>query len=327
VVNVIGSADAEHLVLITNDRVVVLAVEDLSPDRIIETADFGGIVAATMDPDTLVLAYKEEGVRLVEISTGAELHRFDVINLFQLELSLDGALLAGASVDGELYIWDVESGEMMHEMILDGMVSNLTFAPDGMTLAVEVEGGPFVGIEMWSVESGERMRRLEWTDRAGPLYFVRLSPDWTTAVWVSRTTVMLMDIESGEAKAVLPHEDFVGEAEFSPDSDVVVTTSAAEVDGALAGVANLWDSGSGSKTSTLVHGEAPVRTTFSPDGSVLATTTFDGVIRLWDVASAEMIAELDGDQEQVFRLFFAWGGRLLVSASWDGPVRFWAVQE
>ena len=186
VVNVIESADAEHLVLITNDRVVLLAVEDLSPDRIIETAGFGGIVTATMDPDTLVLAFKEEGVRLVEISSGAELHVFDV-NLIQLEISLDGVLLAGASADGELYIWDVESGEMMHEMILDGMVSNLTFAPDGMTLAVEVEGGPFEGIEMWSVESGERMRRLEWTDRAGPLYYVRLSQDWTTAVWVSRT--------------------------------------------------------------------------------------------------------------------------------------------
>jgi len=220
VVNVIGSVDADHLVLITNDRVVLLAVEDLSPTWIMETEGFGDLISATMDPHTLVLAFREGGVRLVEISSGAELHGFD-INLIQLELSLDGVLLAGASVDGELYIWDVESGELMHEMTLDGMVSNLTFAPDGMTLAVEVEGGPFEGIEMWSVESGERMRTLEWTDRAGPLYFVRLSPDWTTAVWVSRTTVMLMDIESGEAKAVLPHEDFVGEAEFSPDSDVV----------------------------------------------------------------------------------------------------------
>lgn len=326
VVNVIGSADADHLVLITTDCVVLLAAEDLSPSSIMETEGFGDFVAATMDPRTLVLAFREGGVRLVEISSGAELHVFDVA-LHQLELSLDGALLAGASVDGELYIWNVESGELMHEMTLDGMANNLTFAPDGKTLAVEVVGGPFEGLEMWSVESGERMRRLEWTDRAGPLYFVRISPDWTTAAWVSRTTVLLMDIGSGEAKAVLAHEDFVGEAEFSPDSDVVVTTSAAEIDGALSGVASLWDGASGSKTSTLVHGDAAVLTAFSPDGSVLATATYDGVIRLWDVSSAEMIAELDGEQEQVFRLFFAWGGRLLVSASWDGTVRFWAVEQ
>ena len=325
-VEVLGSSDWDYMTLISPDRTALLATQDLSPVNIIETVGYGSLVAAAMNQSTLVMAFREGGVRLFDVPTGAPTHLLDA-ELVQLALSPDGALLAGGSLANVVYMWDVDSGELLGELAIGGFPNNLTFSPDGVTLAVEIQGGPFEGIELWNVERGERMLQLEWAGRAGPLYFVRFSPDWKVAAWVSRATVLLRDTETGEERAPLAHEDFVDETLFSPDGTILATTSAALIEGELTGVVDLWDTVSGDNILTLAHGDAAALIAFSPDGSLLASATYDGMIRLWDVASAEMLAELHSEQEEVFRLFFAEGGRLLVSTSREDAVRFWAVEQ
>jgi WD40 repeat protein len=243
-----------------------------------------------------------------------------------LALSLEGQFLAGASADGALTIWNLEGGDILYATTLRGMPSGWVFLPDGF-LAVELSGDPLEHIELWNVVAGYRTDTFEWTDRAGPIYFVTFSPDGTTAAWVSRASVLLMDMGSGDERALLGHEDFVSEAVFAPHSAILATTSAAEVDDEFMAVIDLWDAESGEKLRTIVHGEAAVRVAFSPDGSLLASATYDGVIRLWDLSSGELLKEFEGEQDRVFRLFFAHGGRLLVCASWEGPIGIWAVQE
>jgi hypothetical protein len=325
-VEVLGSVENEILALITHDWVTFINGDDLNPITSFAIDAFGDLTAAEMDAGLFVLASRDRYLRVFDVPRVEARHVLDG-EVEHLALSSDGRVLAGAGVDGLLTLWDLETGERMQVTTLQVMPSRLTFLPDGDTLAVELAGEPLEHVELWSVEGGELTRTLEWADRSGPIYFVTFSPDGTTAAWVSRASVLLMEVASGDARATLGHEDFVSEAIFAPQGEILATTSAAEVDDEFVAVIDLWDVRSGEKLQTIVHGDAAVRIDFSPDGSLLASATYDGVIRLWDIVSGEMLQEFDSQQERVFRLFFAYGGRLLLCASWEGPVRIYAVQE
>jgi WD40 repeat protein len=55
---------------------------------------------------------------------------------------------------------------------------------------------------------------------------------------------------------------------------------------------------------------------------LLASGTVDGAIRLWDAATGETSAFLDGHRETVAALMFT-GPTQLISASWDATLRVW----
>ena len=67
----------------------------------------------------------------------------------------------------------------------------------------------------------------------------------------------------------------------------------------------------------------PYGLAFSPDGSRLAVACADNLIRLWDVASRQEVAELRGHGAYVRAVQFSPDGTRLASASGDFTVRIW----
>lgn len=65
---------------------------------------------------------------------------------------------------------------------------------------------------------------------------------------------------------------------------------------------------------------------FSPDGKRLASVSWDGTLRLWNVASGELM-ELVTERGGRFRdVKFAPDGLTVVTASEDGTVCLWDVR-
>lgn len=64
----------------------------------------------------------------------------------------------------------------------------------------------------------------------------------------------------------------------------------------------------------------------SPDGQALAFVTRDGTIRLWDVATRQLVGEpLVGQTESVATLAFSTDGKTLASGGYQGAILLWEV--
>ncbi len=65
---------------------------------------------------------------------------------------------------------------------------------------------------------------------------------------------------------------------------------------------------------------------FSPDGKYLVTSSWDGIVRLWDVASGKEVRQFLGHSGSVFGAAFSPDGKYILSSGTDRTVRLWDVQ-
>jgi len=66
---------------------------------------------------------------------------------------------------------------------------------------------------------------------------------------------------------------------------------------------------------------------FSPDGKIIATGSFDGVIRVWDVANGRELFTLSGHGAGVRAVVFSRDGKTLYSGSEDRTVKGWDLAQ
>ena len=64
---------------------------------------------------------------------------------------------------------------------------------------------------------------------------------------------------------------------------------------------------------------------YSPDGGTLASGSTDETIRLWDIATGEVLATLSGHTDWVCGVTYSPNGRTLASGGGDNKVRLWDV--
>jgi WD40 repeat protein len=216
-------------------------------------------------------------------------HNSAVVNI---TFSHDGSLMAsggcsqfhlsGACISGEAIIWDLttfEPTKILTETV--GFVQALDFSPDDNLLALT---------DCSNVE-------VAGTCLAGVVRLV----DWATGETV---------------KSLEGHNGFIWSADFSPDGQLLATSSA---DNSII----IWDVASGQPVGQRLsnHGGPVRRVAFSPDGSRLASAGIDNVVFLWDVANGQAIGgAMVGYANNAMDIAFTPDGSTLVASSLDGSI-------
>jgi len=329
-------ASGENILTIPPDGVGFVRDVEFSPD--------GATIAATTWSGAL-----GGTARFYDALTGEErgrlyAHRDTIANL---EFSPDGALLATASRDQSVKIWDIDKGVQITSYVdLGDRIQDIEFSPDGEYLLIGLgEAGNFPdgsdspadsSAYLWDLRN--RTQAQVFSGHSNWVWAADISPDGSMfasgsgplfgpeSVASLDATARVWDAKTGEELMTLAgHEDTVDSVRFLPDGGQLLSAS-------WDGTIRRWDLATGAEIQRYTIEDASVfMIDLLPNGAQFVSGSSDAIIRLWDIESGEVLREYVGHEVAVNGVHVSADGKRMVSASgdWGGAdrtVRLWDVE-
>lgn len=232
--------------------------------------------------------------------------------------SPDGALLASASHDRTVSLWEVPTGsERLRLRGHDGDVLALAFAPNGTLLASAAADST---VRLWALrgkDAGKEVRRF--TFRADSVDGLAWSPDGKTLAAAGEGVLFLWGAVRRQPIRRLSQERGVRCLAWSGDGKLLASTGEAR---AVA----LW-SLSTDKVVRTFGDEGVNCLSFSPQGHTLVTWEEGGVFRLWDADWGRQVrtwgAPSSAERGPVYQVAFSPDGKAVAADSTDGSIGLW----
>ena len=235
-----------------------------------------------------------------------------------LAFLLHGKLLASASADGVVKVWNVEAGTLTHAFdASNNAIGVLAVSPDGHWLAL---AGNDNKIKLWNASAGSTANELN--GHTGSIRQMVFSPDGRTLASVSRDqSVILWDVISGQLIHHLRgYEHEILTVAFGPNGRRIAT-------GDAAGEIRYWKTGTGKLAGYFqAHDDRITALAFSPDGKWLASGGADSFLKLWDTGLERDDRVLKGVPYAVQALSFTPDSEWLVAAGTSDAIKIWNVK-
>jgi WD40 repeat protein len=236
-------------------------------------------------------------------------------SVYGVSFSPDGKMLATASADNTLKLWDTSTGKEIKTLIgHTNSVNGVSFSPNGKMLASASDDNT---LKLWNTSTGKEIKTL--TGHTNSVKGVSFSPNGKMLASASSDNmVKLWDISTGkEITTLIGHTNRVNGVSFSPDGKMLASAS---VDRTV----KLWNTSTGKEIKTLNgHTNWVYGVSFSPDGKMLASASVDCTVKLWNTSTGKEIKTLIGLTDLVLGVSFSPDGKMLATASGDNKVKLW----
>ena len=237
----------------------------------------------------------------------------DVANDVAVDFSPDGRLLASASLDNHLCVWDASTGEEIWKR--DYAARAVAFSSDGKYLAS-------------AEENGMRLTMVGGVDQRGykQLWQIPTKAKVRTVAFSPDKRYVATGDESGKTRiydfqrhAPPLHEwtqkGAVYEVAFSPDGRYLAT-------GGNDGLARILNIASEEEESRQAHESPVLSVVFSRDGNILASGSTGGIIQLTRWSSSEQLARIPLAAGRSARGgTLSWDSKYLAEVDNDGTVQ------
>ena len=317
-------------------------------------------VALSPDGTRLVSGSDDKTVKHWDVSSGKLIRTLEGHSdrVTSVAFSPDGRrVLSGGNQDGDLRLWDVATGRLIHVFKEAFGTSSVAFSPDGTRL---LSGGPrdawlwdaasgrllhtlaghelpvqvvaFLpngkhlitggdkALKLWDAASGQLLRTFAGT--SGSVESVAFSSDGTRLLSGGGDhTLKLWDAASGRlVRTFAGHAHWLRSVAFSPDGTRLMSGSDDRT-------FKVWDAAGGQVIHTLSHRSPIQSAAISPDGTRLLSASAK-TINLWDAASGELVRTFEAHTSSVNSVAFSPDGtRLLtggnIGSSGDQTLKLW----
>lgn len=228
--------------------------------------------------------------------------------------SPDGTMLASASADGSVKLWNSTTGKQIKTLTQnENGLTRVVFSPDGKILAFVSNNNT---VRLWDVAIGKPTFTL--TGHQSKVNNITYSPDGKTLATASNdNTIKLWDVATTKLISTLTgHTSKVNNVTYSPDGKILASTSN---DNTI----KLWDINTGKQISILNRRTDYVTNiVFSPDSKTLASTSDDNNIKLWNINTDQLTYTLF-PHSGVTSVAISPDGKTLASAGLDNSIKFW----
>jgi len=300
------------------------------PGRKLTTAVAGDdqktlVVAFAPDGATLATAGHDGTIRLSNVDDEREVRQLVGHEgaVRAIRFTADGSRLLSCGEDSTVRLWNLADGELVRawehptwvvDAALIGRDEFLSIGTDGTMRRFRLSGEQptaTVAPPSTSIAPGTT------------IHMAATSPDGKVAALMVDGAIHVVDAVRGVAIVSSRRDRTTTSLAFSPDGRTLAA-------GDAGGVVELWHyRESGSPLSLRGHSRGVYSLAFSPDGRILASASggrwvqLGGETKLWDVATGQVHAMLDGATAPL--AFSADGRRLAVSDDAQRLVRIWTA--
>ncbi|CZR62822.1 related to WD40-repeat protein (notchless protein) [Phialocephala subalpina] len=235
-------------------------------------------------------------------------------SVYSVAFSHDSKLLASASNDKTIKIWDTNTGSLQQTLKghSDWFNNSIAFSHDSKLLALASNDKT---IKIWDTNTGSLQQTLK--GHKDGINSVAFSHDSKLLASASNDkTVKIWDTSTSSCRQTLRgYSGMVYSIAFSQNSKLLASYD---------GTVKIWDTSTGSLQQTLKGYNSIVKSVaFSHDSKLLALASFDKTVKIWDTSTGSFQQTLKGYSDMVYSMAFSQNSKLLALASLDKTVKIW----